>query len=55
MGKLTILLFVLISTIVQGQSKLNQDRYLGKYCEGTGDADFLRLIDESFAFSIPIL
>ena len=29
MGKLTILLFVLISTIVQGQSKLNQDRYLG--------------------------
>ena len=53
MRKLTILLFVLFSSIVQGQNKPKEDRYLGKYCEGTGDTDFLRLIDESFAFFHP--
>jgi hypothetical protein len=28
-------------------------RYNGRYCAGTGDIDFLRLIDESFAFFHP--
>ena len=27
--------------------------YQGKYCSGTGDINFLRLIDESFAFFHP--
>src|SRR5512135_1177988 len=27
--------------------------YEGKYCSGTGDVEFLRLIDESFAFFHP--
>lgn len=29
------------------------DRYEGKYCTGAGDVEFLRLIDESFAFFHP--
>ena len=29
------------------------DRYEGKYCAGAGDVEFLRLIDESFAFLHP--
>ena len=29
------------------------NRYEGKYCEGAGDVEFLRLIDESFAFFHP--
>lgn len=30
--------------------KTNPARYEGRYCSGEGDVDFLRLIDESFAF-----
>jgi hypothetical protein len=30
-----------------------QETYIGKYCEGEGDGEYLRLIDESFAFFHP--
>ena len=36
-----------------GLAAAAQHRCVGKYCEGVGDADFLRLIDESFAFFHP--
>ena len=29
------------------------NRYEGRFCSGQGDTDFLRLIDESFAFFNP--
>lgn len=53
MKKLTILLFILIISIAQAKDPLNPDRYDGKFCSGTGDSDYLRLIDESFAFFHP--
>jgi hypothetical protein len=53
MKKLTIILFVFISVMAQGQALQKPNAYLGSYCEGEGDVDFLRLIDESFAFFYP--
>ena len=50
MRKLTLLLFGLMFLTVQAQNNSKQERYEGIYCSGTGDSDFLRLIDESFAF-----
>jgi len=53
MKKLTIVFFVFICVVAQGQTPVKQESYSGKYCNGEGDVDFLRLIDESFAFFQP--
>jgi hypothetical protein len=53
MKKLTIVFFVLLNILVNGQNPAMSDRYEGKFCAGAGDVDFLRLIDESFAFFNP--
>ena len=51
-----------LATIVRGQSELalageppaaTPGRYEGRFCAGAGDVEFLRLIDESFAFFHP--
>ena len=36
--------------VLGGACALRTGRYEGRYCAGAGDVDFLRLIDESFAF-----
>ena len=43
----------LISISANINDKERSENYNGVYCSGTGDADFLRLIDESFAFFHP--
>jgi len=53
MRLLFILLVVSISSSVYGQDPSELNRYDGRFCTGTGDVDFLRLIDESFAFFHP--
>lgn len=47
--------FILLIAIVllNPQCVINIEHYDGKFCSGTGDVDFLRLIDESFAFFHP--
>ncbi|MBK7709793.1 MAG: hypothetical protein IPJ37_01615 [Bacteroidales bacterium] len=45
--------FVLISFLADSQVPVKMNSYDGKYCKGIGDTDFLRLIDESFAFFNP--
>jgi hypothetical protein len=50
MKKLILLIFVFTILSTQAKNEQEQDHYEGKYCSGTGDTDFLRLIDESFAF-----
>lgn len=45
-----LLVVLLIFSAFSGYTK---DRYKGKYCQGEGDENFLRLIDESFAFFHP--
>lgn len=50
MKKSVLLLFVLVILSVQAKNYPNPEVYNGKYCSGEGDTDFLRLIDESFAF-----
>lgn len=42
-----------LSFPIQAQSPDKPKTYEGKYCSGTGDTNFLRLIDESFAFFHP--
>ena len=67
MKRLPILIFAIISLSATAQVKhkshkkhithasvpLKIVKYEGKYCSGTGDLNFLRLIDESFAFFHP--
>jgi hypothetical protein len=53
MKRLIIVFFVLISIMAHGQKPSKSDSYEGKFCKGAGDLDFLRLIDESFAFFNP--
>ena len=53
MKELILIFFVITSLLSFGQDTRKPDQYNGKYCSGTGDADFLRLIDESFAFFHP--
>lgn len=48
-----IVIGVLSGLVSSAKDQAKTDRYQGKYCSGTGDADFLRLIDESFAFFHP--
>ncbi|MDB4582030.1 hypothetical protein N9164_02640 [Draconibacterium sp.] len=50
MKKLTLLIFAFTILSTQAVNEQKQEQYIGKYCSGTGDSDFLRLIDESFAF-----
>ena len=50
MRKIVLLLLGLIFLTAQAGNNSKQEPYEGIYCSGTGDADFLRLIDESFAF-----
>jgi len=50
-GKRIILLMAIAS--LSWQCVPRTDRYDGQYCAGAGDVDFLRLIDESFAFFHP--
>lgn len=53
MKTLSIVLLVLISSVLYGQGPIKSGQYDGKFCAGSGDVDFLRLIDESFAFFHP--
>jgi len=53
MKKLFIVILVLIGPMLFGQVPQKSNSYEGKYCSGSGDVDFLRLIDESFAFLHP--
>lgn len=46
---LILLIGVFSGFPMQAQSPEKPKTYEGKYCSGTGDTDFLRLIDESFA------
>ncbi len=50
MKTLLMVLLVLINSLANGQGSRKPNRYDGKFCAGAGDVDFLRLIDESFAF-----
>jgi len=47
------ILLVLISSLTYGQGSQKPNLYTGEFCTGKGDVDFLRLIDESFAFFHP--
>ncbi len=53
MKKLSIVFLVLIFSISCGTDSGKLDRYDGEFCKGEGDVEFLRLIDESFAFFNP--
>lgn len=57
MKKITILLLIPVLLAfnigTEGKGEMKQNFYEGKYCSGQGDIDFLRLIDESFAFFHP--
>jgi len=53
MKKLIFLPLLLLSILSCGPGSRNQDLYEGKFCSGEGDANYLRLIDESFAFFNP--
>ncbi len=53
MKKLPFVLLVFISSMAIGQSSGKMSKYDGRFCSGKGDVDFLRLIDESFAFFHP--
>ncbi len=53
MKNLIVGLFFSICLLAQGQNTNKPDHYNGLFCEGSGDTDFLRLIDESFAFFHP--
>ena len=48
-----IVVFLLIGSLLNGQESQKSDNYEGKFCSGSGDVDFLRLIDESFAVLHP--
>ncbi len=53
MGRRALIFIVLAISLSSAYSLPNKNHYNGKYCSGSGDADFLRLIDESFAFFYP--
>lgn len=53
MKKIQRLLFAFIFIILCIQCSDETDTYEGSFVSGTGDVDFLRLIDESFAFFNP--
>ncbi len=53
MRQLTLVFLALISLVALGKSSEKQTVYDGSFCSGKGDANFLRLIDESYAFFYP--
>ncbi len=53
MKNLTTVFFALISLVVSGKAPEKGTHYDGKFCSGSGDTEYLRLIDESFAFFHP--
>ncbi len=53
MRNLILALFIGFSVGSVANVHSSPEQYQGKFCSGTGDADFLRLIDESFAFFHP--
>lgn len=53
MKRLSSILMVLFVAFAFAEEQGKSDIYNGKYCKGEGDVDFLRLIDESFAFFHP--
>lgn len=53
MRNLILALFIGFSVGSVANVHSSPEQYQGKYCSGKGDADFLRLIDESFAFFHP--
>jgi hypothetical protein len=53
MKTLPIILLALVLSISCGHDPKSSARYEGKYCSGAGDVNYLRLIDESFAFLNP--
>ena len=50
---LAIFVIAILSSFSIEKEENTKEIYNGKYCSGTGDIDFLRLIDESFAFFHP--
>ena len=48
-----LIFFVSISLLANSQVPAKVNGYDGSFCKGIGDTDFLRLIDESFAFFNP--
>lgn len=53
MKTLTFIILALMLSLSCGSVKENSNRYEGKFCSGSGDINYLRLIDESFAFLNP--
>ena len=53
MKTLIVVLFAFMILMSGGQCTRDPNRYDGPFCSGSGDVDFLRLIDESFAFFHP--
>ena len=53
MRLLNRLLFVILISALSYQCSNDSVTYDGSFCSGSGDIDFLRLIDESFAFFNP--
>lgn len=53
MKTVTIILLALMLSISCGQDGENSVSYDGKFCSGSGNINYLRLIDESFAFLNP--
>ena len=53
MKTLPVVFLVLMFSISCGTGSGKLERYDGEFCTGEGDVEFLRLIDESFAFFNP--
>ena len=53
MKPLTAILFTLLLCLSCRNTRNDLQQYEGKFCSGSGDINYLRLIDESFAFLNP--
>lgn len=51
--EIVLVLFLTVGCSTDSSYEIKNDHYEGQFCEGEGDVDFLRLIDESFAFFEP--
>ncbi len=51
--KAIITVLFVLAGFVANTNTSKRDRYEGEFCSGSGDVNFLRLIDESFAFFNP--
>jgi hypothetical protein len=50
---LRVIIIIYLCTPIQVKSSDKLNRYEGKFCSGKGDLNYLKLIDESFAFFHP--